>query len=116
MKKPAKSKKLLAVPALDPRLQALAKKFADEPRVKLEKAFSSVALKVDDKIFAMVVKGELVLKLPAPRVKELLGSGAGLAFATGGGRIMKEWVQLTGTKPSLSVLAREAFVFVGSHK
>lgn len=112
MKKPAKTTKAAPASPVDPRLQALAKLFASEPRVKLEKAFSSIALKVDDKIFAMVVNGELVLKLPKPRVDSLLESGAGLPFATGGGRVMKEWVRLTGTKAP-TALAREALAFVG---
>jgi TfoX/Sxy family transcriptional regulator of competence genes len=53
----------------------------------------SVGLKTTGKFFATAVDDELVLKLPAERVSELVASGAGRPFESGG-RVMKEWVRL----------------------
>jgi len=55
---------------------------------------SAVGLKTDGKVFAMTVKGELVVKLPAERVDELIAEGAGSRFDPGHGRLMREWVCL----------------------
>ena len=50
------------------------------------------ALKIKKKMFAMLSKGNYVVKLPKERVKELLDSGNGLPYDPGNGKIMKEWV------------------------
>lgn len=73
--------------------------------------FGSQALKVGRSIFAMEYAGSLVVKLPAPRVRELIGSGAGAPFDGGKGKPMKEW--LTVVHPAdWSTLADEAYTFV----
>src|SRR5260370_17087150 len=41
------------------------------------KRFGSSALKIQNKIFAMLVRGQLVVKLPKARVDALVASGAG---------------------------------------
>jgi hypothetical protein len=46
------------------------------------------------KFFAFVNDGDLVVKLPADRVGELIASGEGGVFDAGKGRPMKEWVRL----------------------
>ena len=62
-----------------------------------KRAFGSDALKVDNnKIFAMLVKGQLVVKLPRQRVDALIAAGQGLPFDSGKGRIMKEWLVVEG--------------------
>ncbi len=79
------------------------------------KGFGSTGqLKVNGKIFAMLVRGELVLKLPRDRVDALVVSGEGRHFDAGKGRPMREWLALSPTsrKPWLA-LAREAMAFVG---
>lgn len=52
----------------------------------------SQGLRISGKIFAMLVDGELVVKLPRNRVEELSASGIGHPFDPGHGRLMKEWV------------------------
>lgn len=56
--------------------------------------FGRGALKYRKSIFAMYVRGHLVLKLPASRVTELVQSGAGLHFDANKGIPMKEWFSL----------------------
>lgn len=74
---------------------------------------SSGQLKVEGRIFAMLVRGELVLKLPRTRVDELVASGHGTRFDAGKGKPMREWFVLSpeSSKQWLA-LAREAFDFV----
>ena len=50
-------------------------------------------LRVDDAFFACVERatGDLILKLPAERVNELVRTGSGRPFAPNG-RVFKEWV------------------------
>jgi hypothetical protein len=102
-----------AAPAVDPRLAAVARRYAGDPRVTLGKLFASFGLKVDGKIFAMVVRGKLVVKLPRARVDALVAAGTATRFDPGHGRAMKEWAELSGTRPSWAGLAGEAYQFVG---
>src|SRR5947209_4494557 len=63
-----------------------------------KKGFGSSALKVHNKIFAMLVEGRLVVKLPKHRVDALIASGAGERFdPRHDGRLMKEWVTIEPT-------------------
>ncbi len=64
------------------------------PDIETSRMFGSPGLKIGGKTFAMVVKGELVLKLPSARVEELIEAGAGRRFDPGHGRLMREWVSL----------------------
>jgi hypothetical protein len=76
---------------------------------------SSGQLKVDGKIFAMLVRGELVLKLPGARVDALVASGDGERFDAGKGTPMREWFVLSpSSRKSWLALAREAMAFVSA--
>lgn len=70
-------------------------------------------LKVDGRIFAMLVRGGLVVKLPRDRVDELVDAGHGSRFDAGKGRPMREWFALASTsRLAWTPLAQEAFDFV----
>jgi hypothetical protein len=57
--------------------------------------FGRGALKYRRKIFAMFVRGRLVVKLPQKRVDELITAGHGVRFdANKGGAGMKEWFSI----------------------
>lgn len=59
------------------------------------RSFGSTSLKASGKIFAMLVKDRLVVKLPAARVQELVAVGAGDMFDSGHGRLQREWLSLS---------------------
>jgi TfoX/Sxy family transcriptional regulator of competence genes len=57
--------------------------------------FGRSALRYRGKMFAMLVRGRLVLKLPAERVTELVSEGHGVAFDANKGTPMREWLSLS---------------------
>ncbi len=61
---------------------------------------SSNVLSLNGKIFAMQVKGKLVVKLPKQRVDELVAARVGTCFDPGHGRLMKEWISIPAGKPN----------------
>jgi hypothetical protein len=87
--------------------------FAKDREVGLGRMFSSRSvLNVGGKMFAMLVKGKFVAKLPEDRVAGLVSSGVGEHFDPGHGRLMKQWVAISGASESWVALAREAHAFV----
>ena len=80
------------------------------------KGFGSSGLKIHNKIFAMLVRGKLVVKLPKPRVDALIAAGEGERYdPRHDGRLMKEWVTLEPTSEEEWLnLSREAMEFVAS--
>lgn len=88
---------------------------SDAPQAKKE--FGSSTLKVNGKIFAMLVKGRLVVKLPRQRVDALIAAGDGGRFDPGHGRLMKEWLTVSPSSEADWVsLAREALEFVDPNR
>jgi hypothetical protein len=82
-----------------------------------KKGFGSSALQINNKIFAMLSKGKLVVKLPQQRVDALIAAGAGERFDPGHGRLMKEWITVDPTSEvEWLPLAREAMAFVASQR
>lgn len=77
------------------------------------RGFGRSALRVDGRIFAMLVRGSFVVKLPRARVAELIDSGAGVPFDANKGAPMKEWLALdSAASEDWTSLAREALAFV----
>jgi hypothetical protein len=74
--------------------------------------FGRSAVRFQKKIFVMLVRGQLVLKLPASRVDALIAAGEGVRFDANKGTPMKEWFSLDPESelPWLP-LAREALDF-----
>lgn len=78
-------------------------------------SFGSSGLKFRSKIFAMLVRGQLVVKLPKSRVDALVASGDGVNFDANRGRPMKEWLTLaTTSQKDWLDLMREALAFIAS--
>ena len=107
-----------AIVTPEERYITLVEAFLQYPGVVQEgKGFGSSALKIGGKIFAMLVRGRLVVKLPRQRVDALIASGHGERFDPGHGRIMKEWLTIDQTAESKwQALATEAMEFVGSQR
>jgi hypothetical protein len=107
------------MPDAEERFADLAEQFAGEEGVELPgdkgpRRFGSSALTVDGAIFAMLTRGELVVKLPSGRVADLVRAGAGRPFDAGKGRPLREWVVITGDDTQeWYELAVEALRFVG---
>jgi hypothetical protein len=80
--------------------------------------FGSHALKVQGRIFAMLVRDLLVLKLPEARVEGLVASGEGHAYEPRhDGRLMREWLVLGPTsRLEWLALATEALQFTRSKR
>jgi TfoX/Sxy family transcriptional regulator of competence genes len=83
----------------------------EPPAVAKGGKFGDAGLKVNGKLFALVSRGNLVVKLPRKRVEELVASGAGTRFDPGHGRLMKEWLAVPPEQarrwPKLADEARE---------
>jgi hypothetical protein len=74
--------------------------------------FGRSALRWEKKIFAMLVRGRLVVKLPAARVDALVAGGDGVRFDANKGTPMKEWFSLDPESGlAWAALAREALEF-----
>ena len=84
---------------------------AADDRITLKHAFSSPGLRLDDTIFAMDVKGELVVKLAEGRCEELASDGGARPFAMGG-RQMREWVVIEAERAfEWDAIADEALAY-----
>jgi len=103
------------------RFAALVDEFLSNPEVTPPSdgnRFGSSGLKIQNKIFAMLVRGRLVVKLPESRVDALVASGEGERFdPRHEGRLMKEWVVIEpASEEKWLPLAREAMEFVASKR
>jgi len=98
------------------RYAAIVKAFAGRRGVSAEsgRGFGSSALKIDNRIFAMLASGDqFVVKLPRQRVDALVAAGEGKQFEPRrDGRLMKEWLVVgRGLEARWLSLAQEAFEF-----
>jgi hypothetical protein len=86
-----------------------------EDRPAGKRGFGASALTIDGRIFAMMPRDRLVVKLPRARVDALVADGWGVPFDANRGRPMKEWLVIDPAHENdwLS-LAEEARAFVGT--
>lgn len=100
-------------PDAEAAFEAVAKRFADDGDVQAGTGFGSVrGLRVRGKIFAMLMDGALVVKLPAQRCAAIVEGGGGRPLAVGR-RTMREWVVLEGVEPAAwPELADAAYAYV----
>lgn len=115
-KAPARPSKGAAAPEVDPSFAPIVSAFASDRQVSCGKLMASYGIRVKGKIFAMLVGGRLVAKLPKARVDELVGSGKGTRFDPGHGRLMKEWISMPPGAMDWVDVAREAHRFVRAGK
>lgn len=97
----------------------VAEHYAHATGVETGRMFGADGLKISGKVFAMEVKGQLVVKLPAQRATNLVAARGARLFDPGHGRLMKEWIEVdTNSKLDWLALAQESFTFVkaGSKK
>ncbi len=82
-----------------------------------KRRFGASGVRVNNKIFAMLVNGSLVVKLPRQRVDALIAAGAGERFDPGHGRLMKEWLTIgPASGDGWLPLASEAMQFVAAQR
>ena len=97
------------------RYEDLLGEFSDTDGVTLPhggSGFGRSALRYRGKIFAMFVRGDLVVKLPGQRVDELVAAGHGSNFDANKGTPMREWFTVGPECPlTWSALAAEALDF-----
>jgi len=97
----------------------LARRLLRQPDVNEGTGFGSTpGLRVGTKIFAMLRRDELVVKIPKERVDELVAAGRGSRFdPRNDGRLMKEWVTVPiRHKAEWEGLTAEAHRFVASSR
>ena len=104
------------------RFEDLVTEFNDVDGVTLPRGgggFGRSALRYRGKIFAMFVRGALVVKLPADRVAVLVAAGHGAHFDANKGTPMREWFAANpdsdpDSATNWSDLAAEALAFARS--
>jgi hypothetical protein len=74
--------------------------YTREPGVTFGRAWHNEGLTVDGRIFAMVVRDGLVVKVPADQAADLIEQGRGTAFEPRPGRTMREWIVVDGHDPT----------------
>lgn len=100
-------------------LDRIAEEFTGDRNVAMGTMFRSPGLRVRDKIFVFLGKGQLIAKLPSNRATELVAAGTAEAMVMGG-RTMREWIAFPPQKDRAATLAlwrdvaREAHRYVSA--
>jgi hypothetical protein len=89
------------------RYQDLCDEMLTLPGASIGRALSNEGLMVNGKLFAFLLRGKLIVKLPVERVAEVIAAGTGAA-ALMGSRTMKQWVEVTADV-DWPQLARESY-------
>jgi hypothetical protein len=83
-----------------------------ESEIDEGRLFSATGLRTRGKIFVMLARAGLVVKLPAARCAELVAEGRGEQFEAGG-RKLREWVTLVDPSPDEAIaLSHEALTYL----
>jgi len=91
--------------------------FGPDEAVEQARMFGASGLSVGRKTFAMLHRGELVVKLDPARCKGLVEGGIAKFFDPGHGRVMKAWVSIGPAHAKLwTSLAAEARAYVAALK
>jgi len=96
------------------RFETLAEEFLGDPAIARASMFGMTVLKVGKRVFAALADGQLIVKLPPPRIEALVSTGVASRFQPfGGPKQMKEWIALPadGTADWVA-LANESRAFV----
>jgi hypothetical protein len=95
--------------------RAIREDYIDRPGVTTGTGFGgNDGLRIHGRIFAMLVRGELVVKVPRARAAEMVERLEGRPFEPGTGRVMREWVSVPlESAEAWRELADEAFEYVG---
>ena len=99
--------------------EELADEYEGRPGVSHGRIWHSDGLTVGGKIFAMVVRDELVVKLPAARATALVDAGGATRFEPSPGRAMREWVSIPlppRRRALWGELVAEAYAYVGGRR
>ncbi len=103
------------VPIADLFESVSAQLLASHPGDDRGRMLRSPGLKTAGKFFAFATKDDLVVKLPAARVAELIVTGAGRPCSPARGRPMREWVRVRPADPeACAAFLAEARSFVRS--
>lgn len=88
--------------------------YGDDESKGARRSFGATSLKAGGKIFAMLVRDRLVVKLPRARVDELVTGGGGERFDPGHGRVQKEWLSVASSDYDVWLsMATESEAYVG---
>jgi TfoX/Sxy family transcriptional regulator of competence genes len=100
------------------RFERSTERFHGDPDVTQGTGFGShPGLRVRDKIFAMLARDALVVKLPQARVDELVAAGVAVRFDAGKGRPMREWASIApDAEADWGQLAIEARAFADQRR
>ena len=79
-----------------------------------DRGFGAQAIKINGVVFVMLIQGQLAVKVPAARVRELVDQGQGEPLSAGKTTPMREWVRLTGTSDDVRPVISEAERFVAA--
>ena len=91
--------------------ESITKSYLDMPDVSAGTGFGKgVGLRRGGHIFAMLVRGSLVVKLPRALAADIVAAGRGVPFDPGHGRLMREWVEVSVERvEEWPALVRQAF-------
>jgi hypothetical protein len=97
----------------DAAFAAIVERLRREPGVEEGTGFGrNPGLRARGKIFAMLVDGDLVVKLPADRCAAVVAAGGARPFDRGRGQVLREWIAVSeASEPDWPGLADEALAF-----